>query len=99
MIFDLDKYGYSGYDIGFDSSTEFSLFDGSVGKNIIIFGVDMSSSVHINNKRNYILILGKSLTQRLDDTTLTTEAIYSLYFSRSNRKFCLILHYNEGNSL
>ena len=99
MIFDLDKYGYSGYDIGFDSSIEFSLFDGSVGKNIIIFGVDMSSSVHINNKRNYILILGKSPTQRLDDTTLTTEAIYSLYFSRSNRKFCLILHYNEGNSL
>ena len=33
------------------------------------------------------------------DTTLTTaEAQYSINFSRSNRKFCLSLHYNGGNS-
>ena len=39
----------TGYHIGFDSHTEFSLPDGSVGKNII-FGVDMSSVLHIGNK-------------------------------------------------
>ena len=47
---DLDKYKYSGYGIGFDSHSEFSLPDGSMGKDVIIFGADMSSSVHIDNK-------------------------------------------------
>ena len=58
----------------------------------------MSSSVHIGNKNNYFLIYGKSLTQGLDDTTLTAEAQYSISFSRSNRKFCLRLYYNMSNS-
>ena len=41
---DPDKY------IGFDLHSEFSLLDGSMGKNVIIFGVDMSSYMHIDNK-------------------------------------------------
>ena len=40
---DSDKYSYSGYGIGFDSQIECSLSDDSVGKNAIIFGVDMNS--------------------------------------------------------
>ena len=47
---DLNKYKYRGYSIGFDSRSKFSLPDGSMGKNVIIFGVDMSSSVLIDNK-------------------------------------------------
>ena len=39
----------------------------SMGKNVIIFGVDMSSSVHTDNKKKDILILGKVPTQGLDD--------------------------------
>ena len=42
---------YSGYGFGFDLLSESSLLDGSVGKYVIIFGVDMSSSVHIANKK------------------------------------------------
>ena len=83
---------------GFDSCSEFSLHDGSIGKNIIIFGVDMSSSVHIDKKGKDILILRKGPTQGLNDTTLTAEAQYSINFSRSNRKFGLSLHYNGSNS-
>ena len=45
-----------------------------------------------------ILIFGKDPTQGLSDSTLTVEAQYLLNFSRSNRKFCLSLHYNESNS-
>ena len=71
---DLDKYGYSGNGIRFDSCSEFSLPDSSVGKNVIIFGVDTSSSVHIDIKGKDILILGKGPTQGLDDTTLKAEA-------------------------
>ena len=84
---DPDKYKYSGYSIGFDSRSEFSLPDGSMGKNAIIFRINMSSSVHIDNKTKDILLLGKGPAQGLDDTTLTTEAQYSSNFSRSNRKF------------
>ena len=46
-----DKYVYSGYGIGFASRPLFSLPNFDCGKNIIIFGVDMSSSVHTNNKK------------------------------------------------
>ena len=51
----------------------FSFPTGGSGKNVIIFGVDMSSSVHIDNKKKDILILGESPTQGLDDATLTAE--------------------------
>ena len=34
---DLDKYKDNSYSIGFDSSSEFSLLDGTMGKNVIIF--------------------------------------------------------------
>ena len=58
----------------------------------------MSSSVLIDNKEEDILIIGKGPTQGLDDTSLTGEAQYLIKFSRSNRKFCLSLHYNGSNS-
>ena len=73
---DPDKYKYRGYIIGFYLRSEFSLPDGSMGKNVIIFRVDMSSSVDIDNKKKDILILGRSPTQRLDDNfTLTAEEL------------------------
>ena len=48
----------------------------------------MNSSVHICNKGKDILILGDGPTQGLDDTTLTAEAIYSINFTQSKKKFC-----------
>ena len=69
---EIDKYKYSGYGIGFDRNGEFSIGNGS-GRNCIIFGVDMSSSVDVDNKKKYILILGECPTQRLDSRTLTAE--------------------------
>ena len=65
---------------------------------IIIFGVDMSSSVHIDNKEKDILILCIVPTKGIDDTTLTVKVQHSINFSRSNRKFCLSLYYNGSNS-
>ena len=72
---DPDKHSYSGYGNGLDTSVYHSLLDGSVGKNVIIFGVDMNSSVHIDNKGKDILILGKGTTQGLNHT-LTAETQY-----------------------
>ena len=58
----------------------------------------MSSSVHVDNKKHDILILGESPTQGLDGTTLTAEKKYSINFTVSRKKICLSLHYNEANS-
>ena len=48
---DIDKYGYSGYGIGFDRRSSFSFPGGEFGQNLLIFGIDMSSSPHIDNKK------------------------------------------------
>ena len=45
---DIDKYEYSGYGIAFDKRGIFSFPD---GQNVLIFGVDMSFSAHIDNKK------------------------------------------------
>ena len=47
---DIEMYGYSGYGIRFDRRLSYSFLGGGFGQNIRIFGVDMSSSVHIDNK-------------------------------------------------
>ena len=47
---DIDKYRYSGYGIGFDRRRSFSFSGGGFGQNVIIFGADMNSSIHIDNK-------------------------------------------------
>ena len=56
-IIDIDKYKYSGYGIGFDRNGIFSVGNG-LGRFCVNFGEDMSSSVHADNKKKYILILG-----------------------------------------
>ena len=48
---DIDKYGYSGYGIGFDRRSSFSHPSGGDGQNVIIFGVHMSSSTKIDNRK------------------------------------------------
>ena len=58
----------------------------------------MSSSVHVDNKKKDILILGEGPTQGLDDTTLTAEKKYSINVTETRKKFCLSLHYQGANS-
>ena len=70
---------------------------GGTGKNIIIFGVDMSSTTKNNNRKKDILFLGKGPTQGLEHM-LSAEKMYSFNFTKENTKFCLSLHYNEAKS-
>ena len=63
---DIDKYKYSGYGIGFNRHGLFSQPSGGTGRNEIIFGVDMSSSTKIDNRKKDIFILGKRSTQVLE---------------------------------
>ena len=83
---DIDKYRYSGYGIGFDRKSSFSFPNGVFGQNVIIFGVDMSSSIHVEKKKKDILILGKGPTQGLEHT-LTAEKIYSINFTVTKSNF------------
>ena len=94
---DIDRYKYSGYGIGFDRHGSFSFPGTGLGRNVIIFGVDMSSSTKIDNRKKDILILGKGPTQGLKHT-LSAEKMYSINFTEHNKKFCLSLHYNGANS-
>ena len=59
---DIEKYGYSGFGIGFDRRSSFSFPSGGFGQNVLIFGVDVSSSPHIDNKQKDILVLGRGPT-------------------------------------
>ena len=68
-----------------------------VGRNVIIFGVDMGSSSHIDNKKKDIFIFGKSPTQVLEHTP-AAEKIYSISFTKSNKIICLSLQYNRANN-
>ena len=86
---DIDKYGYSRYGIGFDREISFS-FGNEAGKNVIIFGVDMSSSSKIDNRKKDILILGKGPTQGLEHT-FTAEKLHSINFTKKNTKFCITM--------
>ena len=94
---DTDMYGYSGYGIRFDRKSSFSFPGGRFSQNVIIFGVDVSSFAHVDNKKNDNLILGKGLTQWLEHI-LTTEKMYLINFIVTRKKFCLSLHYNGANS-
>ena len=63
---DIDKYWYSGYGTGFDKITTFSFPVGGFGQNLIIFGIDMSSCAHVDNKKKDVLILGNGPRQGLE---------------------------------
>ena len=76
----------------FDKKESYSIGD-EIGRNVIVFGVDMSSSPHIDNNKKDILILGKDPTQGLEHK-LTPEKSYSVNFTKENTKFGLSLHYN-----
>ena len=48
-------------------------------------------------RKKDILLLGKGSIQGIEHT-LTAEKIYSINFTVTKKKFCLILHYNGANS-
>ena len=53
---DIDKFKYFGYGIGFDSRGTFLFPSDKFAQNVIIFGVDMSFSLHgdhSDNKKRY----------------------------------------------
>ena len=94
---DIGKYKYSGYGIGFDRLGEFRFGNGP-GRNCIIFGADLSSSSHANNKKIVFLSLEKILyKEQMVQQFMQKNFIQSILLKK-NKKLCLSLHYNGANS-
>ena len=91
---DIDKYKYFEYGIGFDRRSSFSFPGVEFGQNVIIFGVDMSSSTKTDIRKKDIF--ANSLKR--SEHTLTAEKMHSNNLSKRHTKFCLSLHYNGANS-
>ena len=73
---DVDLYRYSGYGNGFHREGSYSIVD-EIGRNVIIFRVDMSSSSFIDNKKKDILILRKGSTQELEHTLACRKNVFN----------------------
>ena len=58
----------------------------------------MTNSKHASNKTKDVLVLGRGLIQKIDDTTIYAEKMYSPNFTIGNKTFCLSLHYNGDDS-
>ena len=58
----------------------------------------MSGSVHATNKTQNILVLGNAFIQKINNTAIHAEKMYSSNFSVENKIFVLSLHYNGDNS-
>ena len=83
------RYKYSGYGNCFDEGCNFTIGNITNGKNVIIFGCDMSFSSHANNKANNICVLGKNFIQEINGTTIYAEIIYKQNFTATNKTFAL----------
>ena len=94
---DMDQYKYSVYGFGFDRGNVNS-FNNGFRRNVIIFWVDMSSSVHVDDPKKDIFVVGKGPTQGLGEHSLTAWKIYPVNFTKNKEKYCLSLRYNGPNS-
>ena len=102
---DSSKNNYIGYGLCFDEGGEFghTVKQGNFNrttnaKNVIISGVDMSSSVHATNRANNIYVMGKGFIQGVNDTTIYAEKLFHNNFTEFRVKFVLRLHYNGDDS-
>ena len=102
---DNSKNNYKGYGICFDEGSQFghTTSEGgrthiTHGRNVLIFGADMSFSVHATNRANHIYVMSDGVTQSIHDTTLYVEKKYFRNFTESSVKFVLSLHYNGNDS-
>ena len=102
---DNSKNNYKGYGICFDEGSEFdhTITEGGFAhttdaRNVLIFGADMSFSVHVTNTANHIYLMGKGFTQGINGTTIYVEKNFYRNFTDHGKKLVLSLHYNCDDS-
>ena len=102
---DNSKSNCKGYGICFDEGSEFghTITEGGFthttdARNVLIFGADMSFSVHATNRANNIYLMDTDLTQGINDTTIYAEKNFYRNVTDFGKKFMLSLHYNGDDS-
>ena len=80
---DINNYKYSRYGTGFDRKGKFS-FGNGFGRNVIIFGVDMSFLNMLIIRKKHFSSWSRSI-KGLDDTTLTVEKKDSFNFTEKRK--------------
>ena len=76
----------------------YTLLTSGFGRSCIIFGADLSSFSHANNRKTNILVFGKDFVRGVNGATIYAEKLYSVNFTENNKKICLSWHYNGVNS-
>ena len=102
---DNSKNNYKGYGICFDERSQFGHIMADCGRahitngrNVLIFGADMSFIIHRTNRASCIYVMGDGFTQGIHDTTLYVEKKYYRIFTEPDVKLVLSLHYNGDDS-
>ena len=96
---DNTKNNYKGYGICFYERSQFghTITEGFThtanGRNVIIFGADMSFSVYATNRVNHIYLMGEGLTQGINDTRIYVEKTII-----ETLRILVSLHYNGNDS-
>ena len=94
---DNSKNNYKGYGICFDERSDFGhiITEGGFthttdARNVLIFGADMSFSVHATNRANNIYVMCTGLTQGIHDTTLYAEKNFYRNFTDFGKNLCQV---------
>ena len=90
MAYERSEFGHTITESGRAHTTD--------ARNVLIFGADMSFSVHATNRANHIYLMGTGLTQGINDTTIYAEKNFYRNFTDFGKKYVLSLHYNGDNS-
>ena len=77
---DKEKWVYSGYGIAFDVADSWN-FDNDFARNVIIFGVDNSSSSHTDNRKNTFSVLDGGPTYSINRSFGSPEKMLTVNFS------------------
>ena len=94
---DKERWVHSCYGIAFDGAGLLN-FVNDFAKNIVIFGVDYSSSSHANSRKNSFVVLREGPTDGINGSFSAPEKKFSIHFSKAGTKRCMRLHYSGENS-
>ena len=85
-----DKEGLvcSGHGIAFDRKSRWN-YGNDFARNIVIFGVDNSSSSHADNRKNNFLVLGEGPTYGITGSFDSPEKKFRINFKKSKVKILL----------
>ena len=80
------KFTYNGREIAFDGESEWS-FGIDYARNVVIFGVDNSSSSPTDNRKNSFLVLGEGPTFDINRSNDTAEEDLALTLVKQTQNF------------